>query len=316
VADKVETVGHLSRSSQSQKPIAPDRATRSRNSSAVRAERKLFRSTRRRTIPLHDPTGNRCLDHRPGTILIRSAKIISMSEGPSAHEITPGGPDKDNGSRTRLVSLSALLILMPFAGAVVAGWTRDAWVESCAGIDGLVGFVAVTAPLCAASLLPTYAVAVGAGYVYGATFGPVVALAVVVLGAWLGLLVSPLLVTRHLLADCGARAQEVGVALASSSQRMTALAIGLIRLAPVTPFAWTNALMAGARVAVLPYLAGTLVGLAPRTALVAVAGASMAELEVGGGAAAVELRVTLGLLAVALVGLTLVARRLRQRIHP
>ena len=239
-----------------------------------------------------------------------------MTEGTSAGQATVGSPGGTHGSRTRLLAVSAPLILLPLAGATAAGWTRDVWAPSCTGFDGLLGFVVVTASLCAASLLPTYAVAVGAGYVYGATFGPVVALAVVVLGAWLGLLVSPLLVTRHLLADCGARAQEVGAALASSSQRMTALSIGLIRLAPVTPFAWTNALMAGARVAVLPYLAGTLVGLAPRTALVAVAGASMAELEVGGGAVAVELRVTLGLLAVALVGLTLVARRLRQRIHP
>ncbi|MGA1522472.1 MAG: TVP38/TMEM64 family protein [Planctomycetota bacterium] len=212
--------------------------------------------------------------------------------------------------------MSAPLFLLPLAGATVAGWTRDVWVPSCTGFDGLLGFVAVTAPLCAASLLPTYAIAVGAGYVYGSWLGPFVALGALVLGAWLGLCMSPRLVTRHLLTDCGPRAQEIGAAIRASSRWMTAVVIGLIRLAPVTPFAWTNALMAGTRVAVLPYLAGTLVGLAPRTALVAVAGASMAELDWGGGTARADPWVTLGLLASALVGLALVGSRLRGRIGP
>jgi uncharacterized membrane protein YdjX (TVP38/TMEM64 family) len=213
-----------------------------------------------------------------------------------------------------LALTSALLVLLPVAGATAAGLTRDVWSPGCTGLGGAVSFVAVGATLCAASLLPTYAVAVAAGYLHGAVVGSLVAVGVVGLGAWLGHHIAARVLGASMVARLGSRAQILGGTVASSSVRMAATVVGLVRLAPVTPFALTNVLLAGARVALLPYLLGTLIGLAPRTALVATAGASMAELELGGGATSSEHWVLLGMLFVAVLGLSFAARRLRSRM--
>jgi len=217
-----------------------------------------------------------------------------------------------------LAVISALLVLLPPVGAVVAGLTRDSWMGACVGSGGLVVFLTICAPLCAVSLVPTYAVAVGAGYLYGPTLGSVTAVGAILLGAWIGFRIAVLCAGDALLDGLGPRVDATRRALLESPARTTATVIGLVRLAPVTPFAATNLLMAGAGVPLAPYLVGTLVGLAPRTALVAVAGSGLAELEIGRGAATSGIWTTLGLLAVALVGLTLVARRIRSRLlaHP
>lgn len=223
-----------------------------------------------------------------------------------------GAGERRRGSG--VVAASILLVVLPFVGATFAGLTRDSWVPACAGPDGFVGFVACCVPLCAVSLIPTYAVAVGAGYLYGPLVGSITAVGVIVLGAWLGFRIAVLCTGRTLLDGLGPRANATRSALLSSPTGTKATVIGLIRLAPVTPFAATNLLMAGAGVPLVPYLVGTLFGLAPRTALVAVAGSGLADLEFGRGAATSGIWTTAGFLAVALLGLTLVARRLRSRL--
>lgn len=234
-----------------------------------------------------------------------------------------GQPGEDHGSDPAerwsrrgiaLALVSALLVLLPPVGAAVAGLTRDSWIGACAGSGGLVVFVSVCAPLCAVSLVPTYAVAVGAGYLYGPAVGSVTAVGAIVLGAWIGFRIAILCTRGALIDGLGPRVDATRRALLESPAGTKATVIGLVRLAPVTPFAATNLLMAGAGVPLAPYLVGTLVGLAPRTALVAVAGSELADLELGRGAATSGIWATAGLLVVAFVGLTLVARRIRARL--
>lgn len=206
------------------------------------------------------------------------------------------------------------LILLPIVGLAVLATTTGTWLPWFAAHDLAAAalFAALATTLCALSLVPSYAVAVAAGYLFGAADGALVALLAITGAAWLGrTLMTPIAGDRLIrFVIARERVHRAYVALLGSSRGTSTAVVSLVRLAPVTPFAGTNLLMAAARVEVGPFLLGTLIGLGPRTALAAVAGAGLAELQFGtdpGGATAFA--VTLAALTIAVVGLAVLARR-------
>ena len=209
--------------------------------------------------------------------------------------------------------LAVFLVVTPFAGVGVLAATRATWLPWFAPPDAtaVASFVVSTVVLCGLSLIPTYAVAVAAGYLFGAVAGSVWAVVVITGAAWFGrAILAPLVgdrVVDRILARPRARA-AYAVLLGSEAGTATTL-VTLVRLAPVTPFAGTNLLMVAAKVALVPFLVGTAIGLGPRTVLVAVAGAGLAELQFDAAGGAAALWATLGCLVVAVVGLGVLARR-------
>jgi uncharacterized membrane protein YdjX (TVP38/TMEM64 family) len=212
-----------------------------------------------------------------------------------------------------LGAFTALLVGLPLLGAAVLTASTNTWLPwfEGPGAGAPLRFVGTAIVLAAASLVPTYAVALAGGYLYGGLGGTLLALLAVTGAAWLGRAAMLPLAGEALVGFVTARprAHAAYVVLLGTTLGTATAVVTLVRLAPVTPFAGTNLLMAAARVPAAPYLVGTVLGLAPRTALVATAGAGLAELHLGRGDGVLALWATVVGLLIAVLGLGWLARR-------
>lgn len=184
--------------------------------------------------------------------------------------------------------LAVMLVALPFAGiAVLVAWQEPltAWLAAEGGA-GKLSFLGAAVLLTALSLVPTHAVSLLAGYVWGGVAGSALAIATVALAALLGhRLLAPLCGPRVLaVLAARPRAQRIRDALLHSGARRSFSVITLLRLSPLMPFAGTNLLMAATGAPLLPYALGSLVGLAPRVIAVALLGAGLASLEMSASA--------------------------------
>jgi len=153
----------------------------------------------------------------------------------------------------------------------------SAWLnaQGSAGVPIFIAGFMITAGF---GLLPTYAQAVLAGWVFGAAVGIPAALA-----GFTGASLIGFLITRgvsgqrveRLVAD-HPRASVVRSALIGRGFLPTLGIVSLVRLPPNSPFSLTNLLLAGTGVPLGTYLAGTVIGMTPRTALVAILAATAA----------------------------------------
>lgn len=172
---------------------------------------------------------------------------------------------------------------MPAAAIPVLAATHERWLDPMrsAGLPFLPWFVLLGATLAGLSLVPTHAVSLVAGMLFGATLGAVAALLAVVLGAAAGFGVLRRVVGDRLLERLAERPRAATVhrtLIGAGARRATGLTV-LVRLSPVMPFAATNLLCAGAGLDWRAYLVGSAVGLAPRVIAVAVLGAGLAEFD-------------------------------------
>lgn len=146
------------------------------------------------------------------------------------------------------------------------------------GAWGWVVYVLVFVVAGGLGLLPTYAQAVVAGWVFGAAAGLAGALLGFAGAAWVGFAVSRLVSQDRMLDLIRAhpKAEAVRYALVGTRGRRTAMIIALLRIPPNSPFALTNLAMASAGVALRPFLTGTILGMIPRTAVAVLFAASAA----------------------------------------
>jgi len=179
--------------------------------------------------------------------------------------------------------LALFTVGMPAAAVPILAATHEQWlpVMRDAGLPFLPWYVLLGAALAGLSLVPTHAVSLVAGLLFGAGGGSAVALFAVLLGAGLGYGIVRRVVGDRLLAglDERPRASAVHRALLHSGTRRAIGLIVLVRLSPVMPFAATNLLFASAGVGWRTFLTGSAFGLAPRVIAVAVLGAGLSAFD-------------------------------------
>jgi uncharacterized membrane protein YdjX (TVP38/TMEM64 family) len=171
----------------------------------------------------------------------------------------------------------------PALGAVVLAASSDHWyrpLTELAPAPAVLSFLVAGALLAGLSLVPTHAVSLVAGMLFGRLGGSACALLAIAGAALFGFLVLRRLVGARgvQLLEGHPRAVAIHRALLARQGRLVWLVI-LIRLSPVVPFAATNLVLAAAGVGQREFLLGSTLGLAPRIVAVVIAGAGLVELD-------------------------------------
>jgi len=173
-----------------------------------------------------------------------------------------------------------MALLLPLAGALLLAEPIQAsaeWLKL--QVHWTAPLVILAAGLLAGfALLPTHAISLAAGYVYGMALGLPVALLAVVIAAAIGNLAARRLSGAQLRAWVDARpmGRRLAATLIDARGLRAVAAITLVRLPPQVPFALANVLAAMLRVRPGVFLTGTLMGMAPRVALVVWLGSELA----------------------------------------
>ena len=177
--------------------------------------------------------------------------------------------------------LAIVAASLPAVGGIVLLWqTPDLgpWLHDH-GLSGLLLYVAAFSLLAGLAILPTYAQAFLAGKAFALAGGSVGALSGLLGAASVGYLIA-----RRASGDRAVRIieehpkwQAVYDALLRSGHRKSLLIVTLLRVAPNSPFAITNLVLAATRVPLPVFLGGTLLGMAPRTVAAVLIGANWPE---------------------------------------
>ncbi|MEQ9460725.1 MAG: VTT domain-containing protein [Phycisphaeraceae bacterium] len=169
-------------------------------------------------------------------------------------------------------------------------------------------FITAAALLAGTALLPTHAISLAAGYIFGVTLGTPLALAAVLIATTLGVQLAKRLGSNHLRqwVDQHPTARRL-TSLIDTPNRSAILAITLLRLPPQVPFALANALAALLNLPLTPLLIGTALGMLPRVALVTYLGSQLAAWDQG-TTSTNTLLLALASATIALLGLSLLAR--------
>lgn len=223
----------------------------------------------------HSPSDN------PGSVTpVPAATGLSARLARFIVRLGPAGP----------LALGAL-ILPPLGSLVLftlmATTEIGPWLQSHE-LVGVLLYVAAFATLAGLAVLPTYAQSALGGWAFGWAIGVPAALAGFAGGAIIGYAISRRASgdrVERLIAErpkwkavrdalAGPPAGSAGV---PHGFRKTLGMVALLRVAPNSPFALTNLVMASVKVPWLPYTLGTLIGMAPRTALAVVIGAGAGQ---------------------------------------
>ena len=133
---------------------------------------------------------------------------------------------------------------------------------------GLVIYFAFTALLVGFSFLPTFSVAILAGWAFGFTTGYLVAMVALTVAALIAYALGRWIARDRVVAVISAKPKWRAVhdALLGRESGRTLLVVALLRIPPLSPFAIVNFVLAAARVPLWDYTLGTFLGLLPRTA--------------------------------------------------
>lgn len=173
---------------------------------------------------------------------------------------------------------------LPIVGAIALAANAESIESQLAEWPLLVaaGAVALAGALLAGlALLPTHAVSLAMGWLFGPIVGSGLAMLTVAAAAWLGYQVGRAL-TGSGLSDAmpsDARIARLRSELLDVSPRRTMLLVALLRLSPAAPFAATNVAMSAVAVPWRAFLIGSVIGLAPRVITVALFGSALGRLD-------------------------------------
>lgn len=168
--------------------------------------------------------------------------------------------------------LGISLVLFAYLGEVTE-WFRSQ------GTSGVAIAVAAFAACSGIGLLPTYAQAVFAGWIFGFATGLPISVVGYVGGALLGWALSRAVTGDAVRAriDGHERWRVVRAALVDASPLRTAGLVALLRFPPNSPFAFTNLVLAATGVRFWPMIGGSIAGMLPRTAVAVWIGAQGAS---------------------------------------
>lgn len=181
-----------------------------------------------------------------------------------------------------LPPLGSLVLFTLMATTEIGPWLKSH------EFAGVLLYVTAFATLAGLAVLPTYAQSALGGWAFGWAIGVPAALAGFAGGAIIGYAISrrasgdrveQLIAERpkwKAVRDALA-GPPAGSTAAPHSFRKTLGMVALLRVAPNSPFALTNLVMASVKVPWVPYTLGTMLGMAPRTALAVVIGAGVSQ---------------------------------------
>jgi len=129
------------------------------------------------------------------------------------------------------------------------------------------------------SLLPTFAVAIYAGWVFGFGVGFAICMAALTVSSVIAYAIGRFIARDRVVEVIAEKPawQAVHRALLGDSQRIIFVTT-LLRIPPMSPFAIVNFVLAAARVPLSDYMIGTVIGVAPRTAASAFVAAGIQQL--------------------------------------
>lgn len=145
---------------------------------------------------------------------------------------------------------------------------------------GLVLYFFATILLVGFSFLPTFAVALYAGWTFGFVLGFSIALAALIVASLIAYAIGRCIARDRVLEVIAEKPawQAVHRALLGDSRRIIFVTT-LLRIPPLSPFAIVNFVLAAARVPLWNYTLGTALGIAPRTAATAFIAAGLEQLQ-------------------------------------
>ncbi|MEM6550801.1 MAG: hypothetical protein AAF750_01490 [Planctomycetota bacterium] len=191
----------------------------------------------------------------------------------------------------RVFGLAGLVVVLPGLGVLGIWEPVREGVESVRGAEGVVLlgwwglFVVVSGVLAAGAVLPTHAVSLGMGYVFGIGGGLLGALGAVVIGTVGGWGVARVLVggrLREVVEGSEAGGVLVRVLVEGDGRLLKVVgAVGLCRLPPQVPFALGNVVGASVGVRLGAFVLGTVLGMGPRVATVVWLGSELEAFERG-----------------------------------
>lgn len=144
---------------------------------------------------------------------------------------------------------------------------------------GLALYFVATTLLVGFSFLPTFAVAIYAGWTFGFGVGFAICLAALAVSAVIAYAIGRFIARDRVVQVIAEKPawQAVHRALLGDSRRII-LVTTLLRIPPLSPFAIVNFVLAAARVPLWDYLVGTVIGLIPRTAAATYVAAGIQQL--------------------------------------
>ncbi len=183
------------------------------------------------------------------------------------------------GNLTPLAFVTAFLPMLGSTVLLVFGiplgyWLRENWeIGMPLYLFGVLFF-------CGLALLPTNVIGLIGGWAFSFQLGITVLITGVVGAAVISFLIHKRIVSKELpdVFEKHPKAQAVYEALLERNLWRTTLIIFLLRVSVVMPFAFTNFLMASARVPLGSYTVGTFFGMLPRSSAVVFVGAGLSEL--------------------------------------
>ncbi|MDZ4754539.1 MAG: VTT domain-containing protein [Phycisphaerae bacterium] len=195
----------------------------------------------------------------------------------------PTRPQLQGRAKFVAAPLAALWTTVPgilgfFALGFIA--SLNTWIRGF-GDNAWLVYVAMFAVCSGIGFLPTYAMSMIGGWIFGFQHGTLGAIAGFVGGAVVGYVVSMLAggpaLGRWL--EHKPAVHVVRDALLGKGFWRSLGIVTLLRLPPSSPFALMNFAMTAARVRIVPYILGTAIGMTPRTAIAAYVAAAAAAAE-------------------------------------
>lgn len=204
----------------------------------------------------------------------------SASESPDVHN-----PSRAvlQGLLKRFLPIATAAVALPILGAFVLIEFLPPLANYLKSLHylGPILFYLIFTAVCAFALLPTWVMAVVAGWVFGFQLGSLLALMSAVSAAAICYLLSRKVSQTSVssVIDQSANLQRIHHTLIGGGSKRALLVVTLLRIPPNSGFAFMSVLLAAMRVAFLPFIVGTFLGLLPRTLILTLGSAAIPNLD-------------------------------------
>ena len=186
---------------------------------------------------------------------------------------------KELGNLTPIALITTFLPILGSTVLLIFGIQLGSWLKENWEV-GMPLFLLGVLVFCGLALLPTNVIGLIGGWAFGFEAG----IALLITGVVGAALIS-FLIHRRIVGDKlpevfkkHPKAQAIYEALLEQNLWRTTLIVFLLRVSVIMPFAFTNFLMASARVPLGAYITGTFFGMLPRSSAVVFVGAGLSEL--------------------------------------
>ncbi|NOT47848.1 MAG: TVP38/TMEM64 family protein [Acidobacteria bacterium] len=183
------------------------------------------------------------------------------------------------GKLTPIALVTTFLPMLGTTALFFVGYPLGIWLRENQAV-GALSYTAGVLVVCGLALMPTNVIGVIGGFAFGFDLGLTLLMIAIVGAAYISYLIHRRIAGDRIpdIAEKHPKAQAIYQALTGQGFVRTTLIILLIRLSIITPFAFTNFILAAAKVPRSTFLVGTFVGMLPRSGAVVLTGAGLSEL--------------------------------------